>query len=317
MRGDKIRRRRFLALAACGAGAAPSTFAEDGNPRWDFLQTNLQVFPGTEKLFEPDPILFWKLRANLRRVKAEERLPQSSHKFRVSTDRAGRRVTKSVDGANRTVLFLGDSCTFGIPVNDDEAFPEQVQSSLDGVRCVNAGVPGYSAFQGRIQLEQVLKVDKPDVAVVTFWPNGRTVWDHLSDAEHLELLEAERNDEFSRHRLSRLLRRAMPGERQRLNDEEFEAEIRRMIELCRQAGTTPILQVWPAQAQMTKELAVGRQSILRRVGRETEVRVVDQVEPFRRAGGEKLFVDPVHATAEGYRVAADGLTPSIVEALGA
>jgi hypothetical protein len=40
----------LLATAAPGALAA----AEDANARWNFLRTNLSVFPGTEKIFKSD-----------------------------------------------------------------------------------------------------------------------------------------------------------------------------------------------------------------------------------------------------------------------
>ena len=120
-----------------------------------------------------------------------------------------------------TVLFLGDSCTFGIPVNDNEAFPALVQQKMEGIQSINAGVPGYSAFQGRLFLEGTDSAFRPDVVVVTFWPNDRSVWDHLGDAEHQELIAAEQSGEFSRYRIVRLLRRATPGKRPRLTDEEF------------------------------------------------------------------------------------------------
>ena len=34
------------------------------NPRWEFLRANLSIFPGTERLFEPDRKVFWRLKSN-------------------------------------------------------------------------------------------------------------------------------------------------------------------------------------------------------------------------------------------------------------
>ncbi|MBI1356376.1 MAG: hypothetical protein GC160_18700 [Acidobacteria bacterium] len=300
----------LLLTAAFGAATLA---AADSNARWDFLRMNLQVFPGTEKIFQPDDLLFWKLRPNLQEVPASEKLPDAEHAFRVSTDAEGRRRTPAGAEGAKTMLFLGDSCTFGIPVNDAEAFPARVGEAL-GVRAINAGVPGYSAFQGRLVLEQALAAgERPDVVVITFWVNGRTVWDHLSDAEHSELMAAERAGEMSRHRVTRLLRRVLPEGRPRLTEEEFGSEIRAMVEAARKAGAVPVLVVWPSAVQMDGGMEHPRQTLLRTIGRETGTVVAEPLEAFRAAGGARLFVDPVHATAEGYEVAARAVAAALAK----
>jgi hypothetical protein len=161
------------------------------NPRWEFLVTNLDVFPGTDQFFESDSRLFWRLRPNLRDVAAAERLPDgSTYRFTASTGPDGRRVTPPVNAAESRVLFLGDSSTFGIPVGDAEAFPAVVQRLVPGLAAINAGVPGYSAFQGRRLLEHLAEMsDAPRFVIAAFWPNDRSTWDHLSDPEHAQLLD--------------------------------------------------------------------------------------------------------------------------------
>lgn len=283
-------------------------FAEEtSNARWEFLRTNLDVFPGTEKLFEPDQRLFWRLRPNLRSLRAAERLPDKEFPFSVSTDPKGRRFIPQLAIRGHTVLFLGDSCTFGIPVNDNEAFPALVQQKVEGIQAINAGVPGYSAFQGRLLLEGMDSTFRPDVVVITFWPNDRSIWDHLGDAEHQELIAAERSGEFSRYRIVRLLRRATPGTRPRLTEDEFAEQIRLMVRWCRERGSRPILQVWPARQQMSTADEIDRQQVLRKIGREDRVPVVDLVPVFRQHRDSVLFVDSVHATKEGYALAAQAL----------
>ncbi len=309
-----------LLLLSLATPGGPLVLSAAENPRWDFLVTNLDVFPGTEKLFEPDDELFWRLRPNLRRVKASERLPDAEYTFSVSTDENRRRRTPTVKSPDKTVLFLGDSCTFGIPVNDNESLPWLVQRKLAKThtikaRAINAAVPGYSAFQGRLVLEQLEEDPVPDAIVITFWPNGRSIWDHLSDAEHKELLAAERQGEFSRHRLTRLLRRVTPGTRPRLNDQEFAAEIRAMIAWCRSHGSTPILQVWPHQSQAGENREIERQQTLRNIGGELNVRLVDLVPLFRSRRDRGLFVDSIHLTKQGYELAAEALTAVLARAL--
>lgn len=311
--------RRAVILAAvllliAASIATPPGAATDENPRWAFLTTNLGVFPGTEKLFEPDDNLFWRLRSNLRGISASEKLPDAEYPFKVATDADGHRVTPQPESASQTVLFLGDSCTFGIPVNDSETFPALVQSALPGVRAVNAGVPGYSAFQGRIVLEE-WKKPPPAAVVITFWPNGLSAWDHLSDAEHQELLAAERQGEFSRHRLTRLMRRVSPGTRPRLNDEEFAAEIRKMIAWCREHGSRPIIQIWPTQKQSLETIEIDRQVQLRQIAAAEKVALVDLVPVVRKAADPALFADNIHMRRAGYKLVAERLAPVIRDEL--
>ena len=301
--------RRTAALLAASAPAALA--AEEHNARWSFLRTNLSVFPGTEKIFESDDNLFWRLKAGLRNVEAAERLPEGEWPFRVSTDGQGRRVCPQRPDALRTALFLGDSCTFGIPVDDGESFPARCQELVPGLRAVNAGVPGYTAFQGRLLLEKLGPALRPELVVLTFWVNGRTVWDHLSDLEHHELLAAERAGEMSRHRVTRLLRRVTPGDRPRLTEEELAAEMRTLIRLSRGCGARPVIVVWPSAVQMDGSAPHPRQTLLAEVARTEEVASVDLASAFRNAGGRRLFVDPVHATREGYRVAAEAVAGSL------
>ncbi|MDA1313734.1 MAG: SGNH/GDSL hydrolase family protein [Acidobacteria bacterium] len=319
-------------LGLLQAALIPASPAGAENARWDFLVTNLDVFPGTEQFFEPDDKLFWRLKKNLRKVQASEKLPEIEFPFRVSTNAEGRRVVPgdaALDkrglgkgGPGKTVLFLGDSCTFGIPVNDDETFPARTRAKLAAesaveIHAVNAGVPGYSVFQGRLLLEQFAEPADivPDIVVVTFWANGRSIWDHLSDAEHVELLAAERSGEFNSLRLTRLWRRATPGNRQRLNDEEFAEQLRLIAAWCREKGSTAVFQVWPTQRQTTGAPDVDRQQIIRLVGREQKVTVVDLVPTFRLTGDPGLFVDNIHCTREGYDLAAQVLSDALAELL--
>lgn len=285
---------------------------EDFNPRWDFLRINLEVFPGMDRIFEPDWRLFWRLKANLSKIPAAEKSPSRDYPFRVSTEANGRRVSAGAPAGAPAVLFLGDSCTFGIPVNDDQAFPAQVGKSL-GVWVINAGVPGYSAFQGRLLLEAVK--ENPKAVVVTFWVNDRTIWDNLSDREHFALMDADRKGEFSRHRLTRILRRATPGSRPRLSEEEFAEELTATVARARQIGAFPLLVIWPTARQIAGEPEDRRQSIIRDVGAKTKSTVVDLAPTFRGHNWESLFVDPVHATAKGYKIAAAPIAEALRDLL--
>lgn len=62
-----------------------------------------------------------------------------------------------------SVMFLGDSFTFGLGVNDDEVFTGLLDQS-NGQNFTNAGMPGYSTDQQLLLLEDLLAY-KPEVLV--------------------------------------------------------------------------------------------------------------------------------------------------------
>lgn len=62
-----------------------------------------------------------------------------------------------------SVMFLGDSFTFGLGVNDDEVFTERLNQSSDR-NFLNAGVPGYSNDQQLLLLDRLVEY-QPDLLV--------------------------------------------------------------------------------------------------------------------------------------------------------
>jgi lysophospholipase L1-like esterase len=79
------------------------------------------------------------------------------------------------------LLFLGSSITFGWGVATRDAFPEKVREGLEeaspgrAFEAINAGVPGYSSYQGLRCLEEILPRYRPDVVVAEFGINDGTM----------------------------------------------------------------------------------------------------------------------------------------------
>lgn len=88
----------------------------------------------------------------------------------------GQETPPKVNGERR-VLMVGDSITFGFVLKDDETIPRQVERFIneatndDDVRCINAGVSGYTTWQERDLLENEGLDTQPDVVVVQFCIN--------------------------------------------------------------------------------------------------------------------------------------------------
>ena len=87
-------------------------------------------------------------------------------------------------GAERRVLFLGDSITFGRGVRDEESYPRRCEAlwreALGGeagreVACFNAGVPGYDTVQELATLAAVGTAIAPHLVLVGWYRNDVAV----------------------------------------------------------------------------------------------------------------------------------------------
>ena len=121
------------------------------------------VIPGPNSYFQhsDDPELVYQLRPGEYDAKSWVVPLPRSH---VLVDPNGCRHVPFV-GTGRSVLFLGDSVTFGFGVNDDEALPAQF-ARLTGARVFNCAVPGYGLDQYARNAEIRVPELKPDVIVV-------------------------------------------------------------------------------------------------------------------------------------------------------
>jgi lysophospholipase L1-like esterase len=81
------------------------------------------------------------------------------------------------DGSPR-ILALGDSCTMGWKVRQDESYPAVLEKQLEAagtrVQVLNAGVPGYTSHQGLSYLREAGLALDPEVVVIAFGWNDAT-----------------------------------------------------------------------------------------------------------------------------------------------
>ena len=165
------------------------------------FQQGASVFEedGIGKFFEkmePDPELFWRFAPD------QTITPSGKRTWRIISNHQRLREDHEIplrkpDNEIR-VLCLGDSCTFGFGLPIHETFVDQVEQQLQtlfpekSVEAINAGVPGYTIFQGiRGLVRDGLNFD-PDLVLVCFGNNERAMWDNLSDFEHLRYLTSIR-----------------------------------------------------------------------------------------------------------------------------
>ncbi len=75
------------------------------------------------------------------------------------------------------IICLGDSCTYGSNVDWDQTYPARLQVVLNNgddeprIEVLNAGVSGYTSYQGFRYLQEDLIRYKPDLVTLYFGPN--------------------------------------------------------------------------------------------------------------------------------------------------
>src|SRR5262249_44290892 len=247
-------------------------------------------------------------------------------RFTVSTNREGLRGPEIPSRkAGIRILALGDSTTFGLGVADEQTWPAVLQARL-GERLgrpaggVNAGVPGYTPYQGMRYLEERGLALDPDLVVATFGFNDADSWSSRSDYQMAWLLSFRRWEQpllYSRlYSGAKLLvgRNEPPlywrPKRPRLSPEEFTETMSRIQQLCASRRIPLVLVIWPYAGQKVTgdRRLINYQPLIQSFAVRQVLPVVNLVEEFARVPGT-LFLDHVHANAGGNRAAAEAMMP--------
>jgi lysophospholipase L1-like esterase len=273
-------------------------------------------------LLDSSDELFWRLAPH--RTLPEDRRPF----FGLISNGQGLREDHEIPlakSANEVrVLFLGDSCTFGYGLAPEETFVEQAERSLAAkfpdrkIECINAGVPGWSLFQGWRLLESEGLALDPDLVVVAFGWNDNDEWDGSSDMEQYSAIHAREPPPALRwSRLARLAWESFSAERMstakrpRLLPEEFTELLDRIDVAVREHRAALLLLVLPGRvnfeagaapgARLPLQLAQLQFGARRHLGEGGPPAFVDGValaqELARSHDLAEMFLDRVHPTA--------------------
>lgn len=101
----------------------------------------------------------------------------------IASDSKGNRISARNPAANdnnlepRIIHVLGDSSSFGWGVDFEDSYPQQLMAKLkqspsfSGMVVKNHSTPGFTSFQGRMLLEDKVKIKKGDIVLVSFGSN--------------------------------------------------------------------------------------------------------------------------------------------------
>ena len=95
------------------------------------------------------------------------------------TNSLGMRGPEVRDDGSTRILALGDSCTWGWHMEQEQSYPAVLQELLDErdygrYQVLNAGVPGYTSHQGRIYLDRNGAALHPAIVIIGFGWNDAT-----------------------------------------------------------------------------------------------------------------------------------------------
>lgn len=261
---------------------------------------------------EPDPELLWRPVA---------RAPYSSQRLR------GPEVARHAPAGTVRVLCFGDSNTDG-PL-EGGAWPEALGALLAGdttppVEVLNAGVTGYSSYQGAVRVRREVPLFRPDVVVVAFgWNDAANAigGDDAAFATAARLRDVSPTRVALRRALfrydavlvaARLVARppaaAPSGESlaPRVSIDDYTANLRAMTATARASGARLVVLTRPhreseaalAETAGWRRLVPEYTARTRAAAAELGVPLVDAQRHFDGRTG--LFADESHLTREGH-----------------
>lgn len=268
-------------------------------------------FPGGDNCLQRDPSLGLKFVGDCAAAWSDDLLTGKTV-TEFTTNSLGLRDAELLDDGAIRILALGDSCTWGWQVHQQQAFPQVLQRLLSdrvgphAYRVINAGAPGYTSYQGLTFLRDYGLGLRPSVVLIGFGfndaqPTGEVEGALAAQRRFFRFIQAD--DFLLEHsalwRWMRALTHAKPRYDlpSRVSPDRFRANIASMVEASRGAGAIPILISFagdPAKDPYARVLAD--------IARELKVAMVDYTGPR---------LDIVHPTASGYTTLATALAPLI------
>lgn len=292
--------------------------------------------PQLVSVIRDDPDLFWRLIPN-------QTLPPECYPFfGVISNGQGLREDHEIaipkPPHEFRILFLGDSCTFGYGLEHTDGFVDRLEKKLQSeapcgwtVECINAGVPGYSLFQGLRFLETEGLRYQPDLVVVTFGWNDMAMWDNMSDEQHWRLMQALLPPAgLRRSALCRSLWRlamsrapasgAAAAPRPRILPDEFHSLLDRTLAAASLGNTELLMLSWPMRALVEPgrdpTIRTPLQMEMHTFSAQRQVSLIDLVAVFQHAATTQslsdLYLDIGHATSGANAMIADVLTRELL-----
>jgi len=239
---------------------------------------------------------------------------------------------------------MGDSCTFGVGVEADQAYPARMEALL-GDTCpdwcgdvVNAGIPGTSIYQQRLLFEKKLLPLRPDIVTVYSSPNWvDNIKDFRDASERQRWLRSAQRILRKSTLYSLLLKkiRGGPVERAHFEATRFETNLERysmdeiladyeedldlLIRMSRKHDFKLLFVNFPLEQNIygnrySPPWYDSRHTPLIHLrAKAGDIVYLDLVGELRKHSDEVLFLDGVHPTPRGHQRIARALVDRMIE----
>lgn len=292
--------------------------------------------PEMNRIMDFDPRLFWRLKRDLPGERIRGAVMGEPMDFTVTTNRLGLRGPEVGEKRSFRVLAVGNSCTFGVGVQDGETWPARLEAILrervGPAEVINAGVPGYTSFQGLRYLAEGGLDLGPDLVIACFGFNDSDAWGPDGDEAIAGKLRGRSWDRtLSLSRFYRLLAGLIRGRegtgaadggtgpleerRPRVSADELRENLVEMKVLSGSRNASVMFLLWPYRKQRVDGIRdpVMFQPVIIQAGQEAGVPVIDLIGPLVDAPFP-VFIDHVHATAPGCSLVAETIAAAMERA---
>jgi lysophospholipase L1-like esterase len=284
--------------------------------------------------YDVDPDIFWQLKADFQGVVSD------NHPWEIRTNSARMRGpefdAEKVPGTLR-IVSMGDSSAFGWGVPEERTYARLLEGYLNERQAgggrrfevLNAGVPGYTSFQGLGYLRRDLLDLEPDVVLTYFGLNDLTGARFYSDREQGLQTESAAAYLLKRSRIYQVMWKLLRGssteerfdnyftatDHFRVPPEEYRKNLREMQRLVeeRSGRTFFIRPTWssPDASQLHAHAYWFPEAIDLLDGVSP---VVDAYAALKDSKAEvsALFMDIAHPTERGHALIAEAIYLSLV-----
>ncbi len=294
---------------------------------------NVLGIPSLNDILESDTYLFWKLKKNIVDYRIKGQIAKDRLDFKVTTfGNHLRSAPLSSTKEEIRILALGDSCTFGVGVDNKSTWPAYLENfflqSGYHVKVINGGVPGYSSFQGYKFLKKRGLQMKPDIVIVSFWFNDGQKWANSSDFDIAKKLKTD--SLLANIRLYTLIRHLTvkhknkqnvsslktnrPSAEPRVNFLQFRDILEDIYTISTENNIAPYFIIWPFRPQVMEKNGMHNdyQAIIADLCLKEQLKCVDLVPSFINKS-ENLFIDVIHANEKGNITAAEEIFNTLLK----
>ncbi len=285
------------------------------------------------EVFKRDEHLFWRLRPS---QEIESKFFEN-HKFKINSyGLRGSEIALSPEKVR--IVGIGNSCTFGWRMPEDKIFLRRLEtkinndSSLPEVEVINAGVPGYSSYQGRLFYESDISKLKPDIIILMFgWNDQWAAADNIPDKgqNFPPQFVLDMQDIISRLKIYRLMRKLILAATEETLDkklnkenpvyrvafEDFYLNLRNLADQAKNDGASVIIltspipsleQYYPPGSRSNMHIfheLYNRQSS--NLAEDGNLGLIDLALEFDKYGNlfDNAKIDPIHFNARGHEIA--------------